>query len=792
MCLKTNFTLPVLLGMCLLLSFAANAQYVVNGNAAVLGSSSFRLTEAKLNQHGSVWFQNKINLDFDFVIEADLNFGTRNADGADGIAFVLQPICTGLGTVGEGIGYEGINPSIAIEYDTWRNTNRNDPAEDHISMQRNGIVTHGIPDNLVGPISLPELENGAAHHTIIEWKKSTNTFQVTLDGIVRIIQPNNNIVANVFGNDPQVFWGFTAATGAAFNVQTVSITSVIIKVETPYTIQSPTCPNSSDGAINLAITGGASPYTYSWSNGATTEDLNNISPGTYTATATDKNGCKSRYTITLTGTDTKAPTISCPSDMVVNTDPNLCTATVAYTAPLGADNCTGQNTLQINGLATNANFPKGITTNIFQVTDIAGLKATCQFTVTVKDNQPPAITCPANLSVNTDLNLCSAKVTYGTPVGTDNCSGQNTVRTNGQASGAAFPEGVTTTTFTVTDAAGLASTCQFTVTVTDKQVPAITCPANLSLSCEMSTVPNMTGIPNTSDNCGVGQPTFTDNVVDGSCAANKTITRTWRVEDVHANTSTCNQIIRVQDATAPTIICPPNITVTCNTEPAITGTATALDNCDANLGMAHADHVTSGDCAWLCVTERTWTTVDDCGNSKKCVQKITKNTLPLLEDALNMDVTGDGVADGIVMGYSNSTVTILPGSGACIQKWLPYTGTLAPTGLKFGNPMVGTNCLPGTNLVDVSGHLRNPLFAEALRLTILVRLKPALGTTQLSTLSCTIHPIILQALAPNPNINELLRVTNLALGNIALAPPTHMKFLLDALKCVNGPLDICK
>ena len=51
------------------------------------------------------------------------------------------------------------------------------------------------------------------------------------------------------------------------------------------------CDDANSGAINTIITGGTLPLTYSWSNGANTEDLNNIPPGVYTINATDANGC---------------------------------------------------------------------------------------------------------------------------------------------------------------------------------------------------------------------------------------------------------------------------------------------------------------------------------------------------------------------------------------------------------------------------------------------------------------------------------------------------------------------
>ncbi|RTY83336.1 T9SS type B sorting domain-containing protein [Flavobacterium sp. ZB4P23] len=59
------------------------------------------------------------------------------------------------------------------------------------------------------------------------------------------------------------------------------------------------CDNANSGTINLLVAGGTPPFTYSWSNGSTTEDLVNIPAGNYLVTVTDSRGCskQAQYSI---------------------------------------------------------------------------------------------------------------------------------------------------------------------------------------------------------------------------------------------------------------------------------------------------------------------------------------------------------------------------------------------------------------------------------------------------------------------------------------------------------------
>lgn len=147
---------------------------------------------------------------------------------------------------------------------------------------------------------------------------------------------------------------------------------------------------------------------------------------------------------------------------------------------------------QTAGLPSGGIFPVGVTTNTFSVTDAAGLTSTCSFTVTVVDNQPPAVTCPPNVTRPTDVDLCYATYTPPVPLNSDNCGVTSVTWVMTGATTGASPltginyvpstqfglngttgVGVTTITYTVKDAAGNTTTCSFTVTVNDAQIPVI-------------------------------------------------------------------------------------------------------------------------------------------------------------------------------------------------------------------------------------------------------------------------------------------------------------------------------
>ncbi len=83
-----------------------------------------------------------------------------------------------------------------------------------------------------------------------------------------------------------------------------TISQVVTEPENPLAVASLVsdvlCFGLSTGDIDLTVTGGTSPFTFSWSNSVNTEDLSNVVAGLYSFVVTDNNGCTFSNNVTIT------------------------------------------------------------------------------------------------------------------------------------------------------------------------------------------------------------------------------------------------------------------------------------------------------------------------------------------------------------------------------------------------------------------------------------------------------------------------------------------------------------
>ena len=200
----------------------------------------------------------------------------------------------------------------------------------------------------------------------------------------------------------------------------------------------------------------------------------NPAPGTIVGTGTttiivtvkDANNNSVNCSTTFTLFEATPPTALCKPFTAVLNASGIVSITAANVDNGSSDNCAIASRTVTPNTFICAN--KGANTVTLTVTDASGNSSQCTAIVTVVDNTPPTINCPANITLEPTC-PSGAIATYTTPVGTDNCPGATTARTTGPASGSLFPVGTTTVIYTVTDAAGLTASCSFTVTVLTPQ-----------------------------------------------------------------------------------------------------------------------------------------------------------------------------------------------------------------------------------------------------------------------------------------------------------------------------------
>jgi hypothetical protein len=278
------------------------------------------------------------------------------------------------------------------------------------------------------------------------------------------------------------------ATDPAGNTDICSFTVTVFETEDPVISNCPADISVSNEAGNCGATVSFTPPTQTDNCGANLTSSN--APGDFfpvgtTAvlyTATDTSGNTATCGFVITVLDTENPTFTtCPGDITVANDLGSCDALVSWTPPISADNCSASVTASHD---PGDEFQLGTTLVTYTATDPAGNSVICSFNVTVTDDEMPVITnCPVAIVVANDFGDCDANVSWTPPVATDNCV--SLTFTSSHDSGDMFPVGITTVTYTATDAAGNVMLCSFTVTVQDTEIPDIDCPTNSSVFVDL-------------------------------------------------------------------------------------------------------------------------------------------------------------------------------------------------------------------------------------------------------------------------------------------------------------------
>ncbi|HXC05706.1 MAG TPA: hypothetical protein VNZ86_13180, partial [Bacteroidia bacterium] len=257
--------------------------------------------------------------------------------------------------------------------------------------------------------------------------------------------------------------------------QTIPITQPAILAETP-SQTNVSCNGSCNGTATTTPSGGTTPYTYAWTGSASiTGSATSLCPGNYTCTVTDKKGCTTiqSFTITQPGVLAIAPVSSTSTSCTSNTGTASVTVTggtVAYTYSWNPSPGGGQGTANATGLGAG-----GYT---LTVTDAKACTQT--YTVTIMATGAPS----ASLLSSTNL-TCNASCTGSASVSASGGTGTLTYSWAPSGGNAATASSLCAGTYTchITDANG----CQTTQTASITQPAALTAvPASVSATCNTS------------------------------------------------------------------------------------------------------------------------------------------------------------------------------------------------------------------------------------------------------------------------------------------------------------------
>ena len=331
----------------------------------------------------------------------------------------------------------------------------------------------------------------------------------------------------------------SSITGIADGAYSVTVTdangcqgdcsaSVVLSDDTPICVLDNTNIDCTTplGSITSSVTGGSPGYTYSWSNGANTANISNLTTGNYTLIVTDSNGCTSSCSVEIIDESYDVAVFISGNSIFCEGESIQLGAGIGGVTPFVYNWSTGStspNTTVSTG---------GIVTLI--VTDANGCTGSSSVTVIESPNPNCAVTT-SDTSCGLDNGAAGANATGGAPPYSFNWSnGGNTQVINNLASG--------TYVVTVTDSNGCSNTCQNTVgnsfavecSISAQQDP--TCLGNDGIIVAQG----LAGAPPYTYSWSSGQNTST---ITGLTAGTYTLT----VTDSDGCTDVCADVVLVSD-----------------------------------------------------------------------------------------------------------------------------------------------------------------------------------------------------------------------------------------------------
>ena len=307
--------------------------------------------------------------------------------------------------------------------------------------------------------------------------------------------------------------------------------------------------------------------------------------------------------------------------------------------------------------------------------------------IQVKDKTLPVILSPANFTVGTSGDQCSATVYLPTTSATDNCSTVTIAAAWAYGSGLGpftnVPLGSHVVTYTATDACGNMASTTTLVTVVDNSPPTVLCTSALQLSLGSDGTSNLYATAlnaGSYDQCGDvtmditrDDVTYATSLVVTCADLDHPVPVTLRVRDAVGLDNFCVTNVTVRDFLKPVLLCPPNVTLTCQQDyhdVYFTGAAQAADNC-AVQSLDSTNVVALNGC-YIGLVTRSWKATDASGNTRICTQTITMTPVSAITVVFPADAVVNSCGSATATAPSATGQPIVSGQ-SCFPLSVTYT-----------------------------------------------------------------------------------------------------------------------
>ncbi|XP_033122364.1 hyalin-like, partial [Anneissia japonica] len=314
-----------------------------------------------------------------------------------------------------------------------------------------------VDPEITCPSDITEFVNDGTDTYSVSWTVPTPTDDSGTVSISSNLLPGASFTV---GTTTQVT--YTATDGSGNTAQCSFSVTVTVDNENPELVY---CPN--DIVQTILSSSGATTATVSWTvpiftdNSGTPTVMASISPGsTFTSgntvvvyTASDSYGnVNSECTFTVTVNVDDPPVFtSCPSNQVLETDAGVATTTATWTTPTAQDAIDGAIT-PLSDISSGSSFSIGTTEVVYTAVDMSANSATCEFSITVNDNEDPVFdSAPVSPVTASVYGQTSTTVSWTEPVVTDNSGEDPTITLTGGTNGGTFNVGTTSLIYTATD-----------------------------------------------------------------------------------------------------------------------------------------------------------------------------------------------------------------------------------------------------------------------------------------------------------------------------------------------------